>query len=108
MDYSEFFNVAVAGIPLLFVVLGLVEWVKQFGVHGNWLRLTSMIVGLVLGMGYQLSVAIPSTFAGWFAVVFYGLALGLVSSGVYDAAKRVFGRAEVTLNVAGIEQHTEE
>ena len=85
MDFSEFFNVAVAGIPLLFVVLGLVEWIKRLGVEGRWLLVSSMVVGLLLGGGYQLSQGIPDSFGGWFAVIIYGLALGLVSSGVYDA-----------------------
>lgn len=88
MDISEFINVAVAGIPLLFVVLGLVEWIKRLGVSGQWLLVASMLIGLVFGAGYQLSNEIPVTFGGWFAVIVYGLALGLVASGIYDVLRQ--------------------
>ena len=46
-----------------------------------------MGLGLLLGAGYQLAVVgFPVDFAGWFAVVVFGLGLGVVASGVYDAA----------------------
>ena len=48
----------------------------------------SLFIGLLLGGGYQLSQAIPVDFGGWFAVIMYGLALGLVASGVYDVMRR--------------------
>ncbi len=104
---EQYFDVAVAGIPLLFVVMGLVEWVRQFGVSGNWLRVTSMIVGLVLGMGYQVSQGMPATFAAWFAAAVYGLALGVVASGVRDALKQALGRGETVIHVAGTERNIE-
>lgn len=87
MDWSQFFFVSVAGIPMILVVLGLVEFVKQLGVQGKALLGASMGIGLVLGVGYQLSVAsaLPVNFGGWFAVAIYGLALGLFASKVYDA-----------------------
>lgn len=87
MDIKAYAEAAVAGVPLLFVVLGLVQWVKSFGVQGNALRGVAMAVGLLLGAGYQLAVVgFPADFAGWFAVVVFGLGLGVVASGVYDAA----------------------
>mgnify|MGYP001501922186 CR=1 FL=1 len=85
---SEFFNVAVSGIPLLFVVIGLVAYVKKFGVTGNALLVTSMLIGLLFGVGYQVSQAgVPADFAGWFSNGIYGLGLGLVASGLYDEIK---------------------
>jgi hypothetical protein len=80
-----FENLVVAGIPLLLVVLGLVEWSKLLGLTGKVLRVVSMAIGLTLGIGYQLSLAAPITFADWFEVSVFGLALGLTASGVYDA-----------------------
>jgi hypothetical protein len=82
-----FDNIVVAGIPLLLIVLGLVEWVKSFGLQGNAVRSASMAIGLLLGIGYQFSVAAPVGFGGWFTIVVFGLGLGLVASGVYDAAQ---------------------
>ena len=82
-----FASITVAGIPLVLIVLGLVEWAKGFNVQGNALRGVSLVIGLLLGVGYQLSVAVPVDFAGWFSAVIFGLGLGLVASGLYDAAK---------------------
>jgi len=84
MDFSD---ALVNGIPLILVVIGLVEWVKSLGVSGNALRIASLIIGAVLGVLYQVSVQVPGDFAGWFGAVVYGIALGLVASGVYDAAR---------------------
>lgn len=82
-----FTSITVAGIPLVLIVLGLVEWVKGFGVEGQSLRGVSLVIGLALGIGYQLSIAVPADFTGWFSAVVFGLGLGLVASGLFDAAK---------------------
>ena len=83
-----FENITVAGIPLLLVVIGLVQYIKGFGLQGDSVRALSGAVGLVLGLGYQASLGVPTDFAGWFAAVIFGLGLGLVASGVYDAANK--------------------
>lgn len=81
------FNQAVNGIPLVLVVLGLVELTKALGVVGKLLTIISFVIGLVLGILYQLSIAPPMGFGGWFAAVVFGLALGLVACKVYDAIR---------------------
>lgn len=85
-DISVFAIAAVAGVPLLFVVLGLVEWIKGVGLKDPvWIRVASMLVGLLFGGGYMIAEAgVPDAFAGWFALVVYGIGLGLVASGIYD------------------------
>jgi len=75
------------GIPLVLVVLGLVEWSKRLGVSGQQLQILSMLVGVVLGVLYQFSQQPLEGFSAWFGAVVYGLALGLVASGIYDAAR---------------------
>lgn len=89
MDLTSFAKVMVAGVPLLFVVVGLVEWLKKLGIEGKTLTAASMGIGLLLGGGYMISQGFPSGFAAWFAVVVYGLAMGLVASGLYDTAKNI-------------------
>ena len=84
MDFTSYL---VAGVPLVLVVLGLVEWVKSLGLQGVAVKLVSMAIGLVLGIGYQLSLAVPIGFSGWFGASVFGLALGLVASGIYDVLK---------------------
>lgn len=86
IDISALFKDAVvAGVPLTLFVLALVQWIKGFGLSGNAVRVASMGVGLVLGVGYQLSIAMPVGFAGWFTASIFGLALGLFASGAFDA-----------------------
>lgn len=89
MEIEAYTSAMVAGVPLLFVILGLVAWAKSFGLTGNWLRVVSMAIGLILGSGYLLTKGFPVEYAGWFAVVVYGLGLGIVASGIYDAGKAI-------------------
>jgi len=87
---ADYFGAMVVGIPLIFVVMGLVEWVKSFGVSGKTLNGVSMAIGLLLGSGYQISqVGLPADFAAWFGVVVYGLGMGIVASGLYDGVKNI-------------------
>jgi hypothetical protein len=79
----------VNGIPLVVLVIALVEWIKRFGISGQALNALSMGVGAVIGVGYWYAQHPLASFGDWFGAIIYGLALGLVASGVYDAAKSV-------------------
>lgn len=81
MNFEQVIN----GVPLIFVVMGLVELTKSFGVDGKALTAASFVIGLALGTGYQLTLSIPLDFAGWFGAILFGAALGLMASKVYDA-----------------------
>ena len=82
---TPFDSLLVAGIPLMIVIFGLVEFSKSLGLTGKWLTVFSLILGFLFGFAYQLATAgSPAGFAGWFAIVIFGLALGLVTSGFYD------------------------
>lgn len=89
MQFQQFIDASVNGIPLVAVVLGLVT------LAGNWVQgkaklVVSLLIGAILGVGYQVSVTgVPSDFAGWFGVIVYGLGLGLVASGLYDTGKKI-------------------
>lgn len=84
-------NEAVNGIPLILVVVGLVELFKKLGVKDNWLILTSIAVGLVLGIGYLYSLGPLVGFTAWFDAVIYSVFLGLTASGLWAAAKSALG-----------------
>ena len=90
MSIDIFQKIEVAGIPLLFIVLGLVQYVKSLGLKGNAIRVASMVIGLLLGVGYQYSLinTLAMDFQNWFSVIVFGLGLGLVASGVYDVANK--------------------
>jgi hypothetical protein len=74
----------VAGVPLMALVFGLVEFLKDvFSLEGKKVTILSGALGLVLSVPYQLSQAVPVDFAGWFSVGVIGLAFGLAASGFY-------------------------
>jgi len=82
---TDISTLLIGGIPLVVVIFGLVEFAKVFGLAGKWLTLFSLVLGVAFGVTYKLATAaIPVDFAGWFVVVIFGLALGLVTSGLYD------------------------
>ena len=80
-------NEIVLGVPLIFVVMGLVELSKAFGASGKLLTGISLAIGVLIGIGYQLSLGVPADFAGWFGAAIYGIALGITASGVYNAVR---------------------
>ena len=86
---TDLTSLLVGGIPLLVVIFGLVEFSKSFGLKGNWLTAFSLFLGLAFGIADKISESgIPSSFAGWFVMIIFGLALGLITSGFYDFADK--------------------
>lgn len=64
-------------------VTALVTFVKQMGVTGRWLTLSSLIFGIGLNLGaFYAGVAFVG--ASWFGVACVGLLVGLGSAGIYD------------------------
>ena len=86
---TDLSQLLVGGIPLLIVIFGLVEFSKTLGLKGNWLTIFSLFLGLAFGFAYKIAESgIPASFAGWFVMVVFGLALGLITSGFYDFADK--------------------
>jgi hypothetical protein len=79
----DFSTLLVGGIPLVAVVFGLVEFSKSLGLKGKMLTVVSLLLGLLFGLAFRLTISVPADFAGWFAAVVFGLALGLIASGFY-------------------------
>lgn len=101
MNWSSFTDAAVTGVPLVFVIVGLVYWFKEFKAQdgsplftGNQILIISMIWGVLIGGGYQVfKTPLPEDpgvyplYTYWFAVLVYGVAMGLVASGLYSTVK---------------------
>jgi hypothetical protein len=86
---TDLSQLLVGGIPLLIVIFGLVEFSKTLGLKGNWLTIFSLFLGLAFGFAYKIAESgVPASFAGWFVMVVFGLALGLITSGFYDFADK--------------------
>lgn len=84
MDFSE---LVVNGISIVPLIIGLVAFAKAMGLSGaKALRGLSAGLGLVIAIGAEISAqGLPADFAGWFGLVIYGLALGVVASGLVDS-----------------------
>jgi hypothetical protein len=101
LDFTAMLQAAVKGVPLLFVVFGLVEWGKRLTkkdgsqlIDGNGLLVLSLALGLLFGSGFMIMTERPPEsmdwyvqFVYWFGVLVYGIAIGLVASGLYDFVK---------------------
>jgi len=81
---QDFSSLLIGGIPLIAVIFGLIEFMKIFGLKAHWLTIASLLLGLVFGVLYKLTLGLPVDYAGWMAVIFFGLAIGLTTSGIYD------------------------
>ena len=78
----------VAGIPLMLVVIGLVQYVKEkLNWSGVGVEMFAILLGLAFGFGYHVYAAevVLWTFNFIFEGVVYGLAVGLVATGIYKA-----------------------
>lgn len=102
LDFTALLKPAAAGIPLVLVVMGVVEWFKSFKkadgsplFSGNWLLLISMGWGLLIGSSWMVTQSRPpvgdwyTVYGYFFVVVFYGIAQGLVASGLYKVVKNL-------------------
>ncbi len=76
-------NFIVNPLSLSLVILGVVEFIKKFGISGRKLMLVSMAVGLLLGVLYQLRALYPSAQA-FIDLAFFAIATGLGASGIYS------------------------
>jgi hypothetical protein len=97
IDFGSLFdNATVAGVPLLLFVIAIVQEIKQdFNLDGQVIRIVALVTGLVLGIGYQMTLKMPVGFEGWFTVVIFGALLGLGASRLYDAGESLMRAARV-------------
>lgn len=99
-DLTSFLKASVSGVPLIFIIIGMVYWFKQFKTpsgerlfSGNVLLLVSMGWGLLLGGGYIVATTRPPNtdawliYVYWFGCLAYALAMGIVASGLYNVVK---------------------
>ena len=79
MDVGDF---VVSPVTLALIILGVVEFIKKFGVAGNKLMLISMVVGIIFGLVYKVrEVYVPAQ--TYIDIIFFGIAAGLGASGIY-------------------------
>jgi ABC-type uncharacterized transport system permease subunit len=88
-------NFIVNPLTLALIILGVVEFIKKFGITGNKLLVISMLVGIAFGIIYKLYVLyLPSQV--YIDVIFFGIAAGLGASGIYTFLNDRFPAAQKT------------
>jgi len=82
-------NAIVAGIPLMLVVIGLVQYAKEkMEWKGKGVEVFAIVLGLIFGAAYWAYLGEPGDYVDWkfwFEALIYGLAVGLVATGLYKA-----------------------
>ena len=78
----------IGGVPLMLVVFGMVAFLKSMGLKDKALTASSLALGVVLGLLYYTSQKMPTGYAEWVGAAFFGLAIGITASGVYDQLNR--------------------
>lgn len=76
---------------LLLVILGLVEFTKKMGLSGKWLTVASLVIGIVGGVVWQLSILFP-VITPWVGVLIGGLMMGAAAAGLFDLGKFLSGK----------------
>lgn len=87
---EELFGPLTPGLVLLMIV-SLVEFLKRMGLQGNWSMIASLLLGVGLGVLFQLAEIYPAM-AMPYRIAIYGLVMGLSACGLYDVGKRIGGR----------------
>jgi hypothetical protein len=93
---SDLSQVAIGGVVLIPVVIGLMEFAKKLGLHGRPLMVTAFAVLLAFGglSGAISEQLIPPPALPWIRVGVLALGfsvVGMASMGVYDVAKKLAG-----------------
>ena len=80
----------IAGISIMALVVGLVEFGKKFGLQGKGCIALAMVLGVAFGaLSYAIEQsAIPTVALPYVEIAIYGLAFGLASAGLYDLGKK--------------------
>lgn len=79
------------GISVVLLIVGLVELVKRLGLKGNVLTLVSVIIGVLVGLGFKAYGMFPDV-KPWVELAVSGIAFGLAATGLYDLTKNIISR----------------
>lgn len=78
----------IGGVPIILVVMALTKYSEKFGAKGRVQLGIAILLGLVFGFGYMSAAnGFPVDFAGYFTYIVFGLAMGIVPSGIHDELK---------------------
>lgn len=85
----DFASLAVGGVLLIPLIIGLVKVAKNLGMTGNKLTYLALGLGALFGLAFKLYQLFPATQVVIEVIIFViGFALaGLAATGIYDLGK---------------------
>ena len=97
-------NFTLNPVTLALLILGIVEFIKKFGVTGNKLMLISMAVGILFAVVYKFHELYPPI-EQYIELAFFGIAAGLCASGIYNFVNSRFpAQSKATLKYTKVVQ----
>ena len=91
MELITFGELAIGGVNLLLLVLGIVEAAKRLGVNGTGSFILALALGGVFG-GLEMAITselIPAAAIPWIVVVVRSLGGAVAATGLYDIGKKL-------------------
>lgn len=80
----------VGGLPIMALIVGLVQMLKQSGLSPRWAAPVSVLMGIVAYVSWAaVKGATPEQ---WWIAVVTGILVGLAASGLYSGTQAVRGR----------------
>jgi len=81
---------------LVGLVMALTTIAGMFGLAGKTQLGFALTLGILLGGGAQIAeIGVPIDFAGWFALLIYGLVVGASAVGVYETGKKLLKKPDL-------------
>ncbi len=75
---------------LITLVLAMTTIAGMFGLAGKAQLAFALVLSILLGGGAQIAeIGMPTDFAGWFALLIYGLVVAAGAVGVYETGKKL-------------------
>lgn len=79
-------SIAIGGISVIVIVVGLVQVSKRLGVSGKGALVLALVLGVILCLAIQATTVWP-WLSPWLVAVVQGVVVGLTASGLYDVGK---------------------
>ena len=84
-------DLLIAGIPVLAIIVGLVEFAKTLGLPTKHAPILAVVVGLGAGLVVQAMSVYPDI-APWVEHAVIGVVIGMAATGLYRVGKRWTGK----------------
>ncbi len=80
-------DLVIAGVPIMALVVGLVEFAKTLGVPTKFAPVLAIVVGCAAGLLVQTMAVYPDI-APWVEYAVVGVVIGMAATGLYRVGSR--------------------